>query len=193
MTGLSGMPDLSLNEKKALLKIARFAIEKRLQKESSVDVKDTNKFSADTKAGCFVTLRVGKRLRGCIGTFNSEKLLIDEIKRMAAAAAFEDPRFTPLRPDELKSLTIEISVLGELKKINHIEEIQIGRHGVLVKFELKSGTYLPDVAAEQGWDAEKFVNHCAVHKAGIAPEDVAKAEIFVYDVIKFSDEKDAAA
>ena len=180
------MQALSLNEQRELLQIARTAIQEHLLSESwsqGMAVAHLNKLTG----GCFVTLRIYGSLRGCIGTFQSDGNLIQAIQRMAVAAAFEDPRFEPLSFEELPEIKIEISILGPLQKLGHIRDLEIGRHGILVRHQGKSGTYLPDVAVEQGWDGEQFVRHCALHKAGIAEKDLPAAELFSYEVTKISE------
>lgn len=185
-SGLLVMQVLSSSEQRALLQIARTAIQEHLLAESwsqSGTASHLNKLTG----GCFVTLRMHESLRGCIGTFQSDGNLIQAIQRMAVAAAFEDPRFEPLSFEELPEIKIEVSILGPLQKLGHIQDLEIGRHGLLVRHQGKSGTYLPDVAVEQGWDGEQFVRHCALHKAGIAEKDLPAAELFSYEVTKIAE------
>jgi uncharacterized protein (TIGR00296 family) len=107
---------------------------------------------------------------------------------MAVSAGFQDPRFPPLSRGELDQVHIEISVLGGFRKMNSIEELEVGRHGVWIKCGLKSGTYLPEVATEQGWAAEEFVRHCAMEKAGLKAEELPRAEVSIYEVVKMTEE-----
>ena len=137
--------------------------------------------------GCFVTLYKQGALRGCVGTFEGTKPLFENVIRMAHAAAFQDSRFAAVGKEDLESLKIEISVLGELRKAASLEEIELGRHGVLVKAGSRTGTFLPEVAVEQKWSREEFVTYCAREKAGLRPADIAKAEIFIYEVEKFKE------
>ena len=139
------------------------------------------------KRGCFVTLRKHGTLRGCIGTFDTSEPLYQHVIRMSAASAFQDTRFSPVTKSELGGLRIEISVLGPLEKVSSAEEIEIGRHGVYVKRGAKSGTFLPEVAVEQHWGPAEFVNGCAREKAFLTPAELPFAEIFRYEVEKFSE------
>lgn len=180
------MPGLSLNNQKALLEIARSAIKTFLatgdhEKNSAADPELT------AKRGCFVTLMKDGKLRGCVGTFNDTDPLAENIARMAVAAAVQDTRFAPLTKDELAKVKIKISVLGPLEKVRSLDEIEIGKHGVLVQFGGRRGTFLPEVAVEQQWSVPEFVTYCAREKAGLGPEQCAQAEIYKYEVQKFGE------
>jgi len=84
------------------------------------------------RAGAFVTLKKHGRLRDCIGYIEARSPLYKTIEEMAAAAAFNDPRFPPLRQEEWKDVTIEISVLSPLKEIRDVKEIEVGLHGLYI-------------------------------------------------------------
>jgi AmmeMemoRadiSam system protein A len=180
------MPDLSSNNRKKLLEMAREAIRVYLETGDHAEfgVADPQ---LQIKRGCFVTLKKGKDLRGCIGTFDSQHPLNENIPRMAVAAAFQDNRFSPVGKQELDQIRIEISVLGPLEKISSIDEIELGRHGILIRSGNRSGTFLPDVAIEHKMSREEFVMICAREKAGLDPKDIARAELFRYEVEKFSE------
>lgn len=180
------MPDSFSN--KELLALARKAIEVYLTTGNHLDFK-TEAPDLTLKRGCFITLKKMGQLRGCVGTFDADKTLYENIARMAPAAATQDPRFPPVTKDELAHIRIEISVLGELEKVNTLEEIKLGTHGIYVKLGAKSGTFLPEVAVEQKWSVEEFVTYCAREKARLTPAEVGQAEIFRYSVQKFK-EKD---
>jgi len=122
------------------------------------------------RAGCFVTLKNKDRLRGCIGCFQSEQPLWKTIGEMAVCSATQDYRFrtNPIRPEEVTDLEIEVSVLSPLRKISRpLEEIELGRDGIMIRQGSLSGTFLPQVATETGWNLEEFLGHCARDKAGI--------------------------
>ena len=114
-----------------------------------------------------MSLYAGDRLRGCIGNFSSADPLYMVVQEMTLAAAQNDPRFAPVDVSELPYISLEISILTPLQKINSIEEFQLGRHGIYMKKGDNSGTYLPQVAASTGWDKEELLGHCAREKAGI--------------------------
>lgn len=158
------MPSLARSEKKILLEVARraliFAVERREIAEDSPASEILRR-----PGGAFVTLRRRGRLRGCIGQFASREPVFQVVSYCARAAALEDPRFEPVRPNELAELELEISVLSEAQEIA-FEEIEIGRHGLIVARGWQRGVLLPQVAAEFRWTAERFLEEtCA--KAGM--------------------------
>ena len=121
---------------------------------------------AEEPRGCFVTLHTrGGDLRGCIGTFESSGPLWQTVQEMAVAAALRDPRFHPLRPEELPRCVLEISALTPLRPAR-AEEVEVGRHGVCVQRGFSRGVLLPQVATEHGWDRETFLDHTC-RKAGL--------------------------
>ncbi|MEE8382489.1 MAG: AmmeMemoRadiSam system protein B [Thermodesulfobacteriota bacterium] len=173
----SGLTD---EEKEILHKIARAAIASRCTGGKYPEIKFTSK-TLKEKRGAFVTLHKRGNLRGCIGYIRAQKPLHETIKEMALAAAFQDNRFNPVKKDELKDIDIEISVLTPLKKIDSIEEIEVGRHGIYITKGYHSGILLPQVATEYGWDRNKFLEHTCT-KAGL-PTDAWKkkdTEIYIY-------------
>jgi len=91
---------------------------------------------------------------------------------MAIQAAFHDPRFNALTKEEYDDIEIEISVLSPLKKIDSIDEIQVGTHGIYIEKGFYSGLLLPQVATEYGWDRKTFLEHTC-YKAGL-PKDAYK-------------------
>ncbi len=111
-------------------------------------------------AGAFVTLsdRDGA-LRGCIGSIRAVLPLAHAVSTSAINAAFHDPRFPPVAVDELPSLHIEISVMGPVIRVQSVEEIVIGRDGLIVTQGPRSGLLLPQVASEYGWTLEEFLAH----------------------------------
>ncbi|MBN1688281.1 MAG: AmmeMemoRadiSam system protein A [Candidatus Omnitrophica bacterium] len=181
------MPDLSSNHQKVLLALARKSVQTQLESGDTFPF-ETQDQELMTHRGCFVTLRLRGQLRGCVGTFFSEDALYENVRRMALAAAFQDTRFDPVTKPELKDLKIEISVLGDLEKVENFNQIEIGKHGVYVKFGTRSGTYLPEVAVEQKWLPIEFIMYCAREKAGLLPEECRQAEVFRYEVDKFKEE-----
>ena len=119
--------------------------------------------------GAFVSLHMHGELRGCIGHIEPTEPLGRVIRRCAVAACSTDPRFAPVTPSEFPRLAIEISLLGPLERIAGPDEIEVGRHGLVVEKESQRGLLLPQVAREWGWDAETFLAHTC-HKAGL-PRD----------------------
>ena len=139
------------------------------------------------KAGVFVSIYIDDKLRGCIGGFAGEQTLNEMVQRLAASSAC-DRRFKPVQADELDKMKLEISVLSPLKKINSIDEIKPGKHGIYIKQGFSSGTFLPQVATKTGWTLEEFLGHCARDKAGIGWNGWKNAEIFVYEAVIFTEE-----
>jgi len=180
----SALTSFSEEEKKILLRLARDTITDRLEKRESLEFTDKRK-NLLQRSGAFVTLHSENgNLRGCIGKMFSEEPLYETIIAMAEEAAFDDPRFVPVTLVELKDINIEISVLSPLRKITNVSEIKLGIHGVLVRKGSFSGVFLPQVAAETGWNLEEFMNNLCSGKAGL-PEDSWKhksMDIFVFTV-----------
>ena len=132
------------------------------------------------KRGAFVTIYKKGQLRGCIGYIQPYKPLYQTIEEMAVQAAFHDPRFNPVTERELSDLEIEISVLTPLKRIKDVEEIEVGKHGILIEKGFHSGLLLPQVATEYGWNRKTFLEHTCF-KAGL-PKDAWKDEDTVISV-----------
>ncbi len=133
------------------------------------------------KKGVFVTLYTypGKELRGCIGFPLPIYPLRKAVCLAARAAAYEDPRFEPLKEEELDEVILEISILSEPKKAD-IRQIEIGRHGVIVKYGPFSGLLLPQVAVEEKLNPDQFVK-LACLKAGLPPEYSDKVDVYVFE------------
>ena len=121
------------------------------------------------KFGAFVTLHKHDQLRGCIGYVQAIKPLIETIIEMSEAAALRDPRFDPVESDEVEDLEIEISVLTPMQKISSIEEINPGEHGLYMEKGYHRGLLLPQVALENHWDVETFLQHTSI-KAGLSQD-----------------------
>lgn len=163
---------LSEDEKQYLLDLVRWSILHRLAGKEGDVVEAAPVPPSDTlqlPLGAFVTLKRNGALRGCIGYVMAEEPLYKTITRMAQAAAFEDPRFSPLVAEELEGLDVEISVLGPLTPCEDVQAIEIGRHGLIIRRGMYSGLLLPQVPVEWGWDRETFLAHTC-RKAGL-PEN----------------------
>jgi AmmeMemoRadiSam system protein B/AmmeMemoRadiSam system protein A len=154
-------------EKDILKKIAKESIRAELFGEKfNLDYERTENLKQ--KRGAFVTLHKNGNLRGCIGYIQGVDSLDTTVKKMAVSAAFEDPRFPSLNKDEFNDIDIEISALTPLKKIRDINEIEVGKHGILLVKGFNSGLLLPQVATEYGWDSLTFLDQTCV-KAGLYP------------------------
>ena len=137
------------------------------------------------KCGAFVSLHEHGHLRGCIGHFGEDVPLHEIVAEMARAAAFEDPRFSPVRREELEDIDIEISVLTPMRRIQSLDEFELHRHGIYIRKGYRSGTFLPQVADEVDWTKEEFVGHCSQDKAGLGWNGWRNAELYVYEAIVF--------
>jgi len=154
-----------------MLALARAAIVSTLEdRPLSRPASEPSCFSL--RRGLFVTLEVCGKLRGCIGVIEPRETLGESIIHCAQSAAFHDPRFPPLRAEELPGLQIEISILSELFPIA-LQQIQIGKHGLLVATENHRGLLLPQVATEHKLSREEFLEETC-HKAGL-PRDAWRA------------------
>jgi len=174
-------------QKRALVEIARDAAHGAAGGLRQIVRSDAEYPSA---SGAFVTLKREGKLRGCIGTLECRRSLAEEIARVAVSAAVEDPRFSPLRPEELAGLKVEVSVLGPLEAIDPFDPaaIEIGRHGLVAEQGRRRGLLLPQVATEWGWDREQFLSQTCI-KAGL-PADAWRtgARIYRFDAIVFGDD-----
>lgn len=150
-----------------LLKIAKNSLRKAFDggEINSLNPKSTK---LEKKSGVFVTLYLNGELRGCIGFIESNLPLWRSVAEAARLSAFEDSRFPPLKKEELGKVKFEISVLTESRKIegDFLKNIEIGSDGLIVEYAGHSGLLLPQVAAEYGWNAEKFLEQTCL-KAGV--------------------------
>ncbi len=180
--------NLSDQEKKELIGIARKTIQTYLETKKIQEI-DQTVFSQNLRkpAGAFVTLKKHGELRGCIGRFDAVEPLFKVVQSMAIASATQDTRFPQVESSELSNIQIEISVLTPMRKINSIDEIELGKHGIYIRKGWHAGTFLPQVATETGWSKEEFLGHCAQDKAGIGWDGWKDADIFIYEALVFGE------
>ncbi|MFO8062621.1 MAG: AmmeMemoRadiSam system protein A [bacterium] len=177
------------SEKLYLLETARTAIESHLRgNDISQTLPDSDILREER--GVFVTLKKNDDLRGCIGYIEGVEPLYRAVSTMAVKAGFHDPRFPPLREDELNAVNIEISVMTPLKKTEDISEINVGEHGIFMKRGYASGLLLPQVAVEWGYDREKFLSSTCM-KAGMGPDcyNDPDTDIYIFSAEIFSEEE----
>ncbi len=141
----------------------------------------------NTKTGAFVSVYVKGKLRGCIGAFAQDKSLNKLVHEMATSAVC-DKRFTAVTLEEIENMTLEVSVLSPLKKIQSADEIELGHHGIYIRNGLNTGTFLPQVANKTGWNVNEFLGHCSRDKAGLGWEGWKTAELFTYEAIIIKEE-----
>jgi len=161
------MPSLPEGDRSALLQLARSAVIETVTRGTQLAVIPSHGIFAE-RHGVFVTLRIGKRLRGCIGVLDGRAPLGETVVRCAAGAAREDPRFAPVRADELDAIRVEVSILSPPTLIRS-DDIVIGVHGLVVVAEGRKGVLLPQVATEHDLDRERFLEETC-RKAGVAAD-----------------------
>lgn len=186
------MPELLKAKEKAFLRdLARLTVDAAVRGRPSPDPRSMAAVAGTTLSGAlgeprgaFVTLHRDEDLRGCIGFIESDKALALTVMDAARGAAVKDPRFAPVRPDELSFLTLEISALTPLEEVPGPEAIEVGRHGILLDCQGHQAVFLPQVASEQGWDLETTLDQL-VRKAGLGPgawKTEARFQVFEAEV-----------
>jgi AmmeMemoRadiSam system protein A len=179
---------LTDDEKQTLLQIARASI--RAELAGKKPPATIGQGTLQEKRGAFVSLKKRGHLRGCIGFIEAKKPLARTVEEMALAAAFQDPRFEPLKKEAFKHLRVEISVLSPLRKTADVGQIEVGNHGLYVRKGSRAGLLLPQVATEYGWDRETFLKETC-RKAGLAPDAWRdpETEIFLFSADVFGEEE----
>jgi uncharacterized protein len=169
---------LSDDDGQTLVRIARLVVTEYLKEGKKIELPKDIKYRFSYKSGVFVTLNKKENLRGCIGFPTPDKILHQSLLDAAIASSTEDPRFPPVRFEELNDITFEVTILTppvEIRVNNPTEYpkmIKIGRDGLVVKWEFGAGLLLPQVPVEYGWNEEEFLGHTC-EKAG-APFDYWK-------------------
>lgn len=194
--GKGGM--LTKQDGKFILALARRAIEHYLRKGQKIEVRPSEVPSqALVRDGaCFVTLYIGKNrdLRGCIGSLEAHRPLVMDVIDNALSSAFGDPRFPPVRIEEMKDIRIEISVLTlperlEAKSADELLKKLVPRkHGLIIQKGWARATFLPVVWGELK-EKEEFLGHLCM-KAGLLPEewkDAKSMEFYTYEAQEFEE------
>jgi AmmeMemoRadiSam system protein A len=176
---------IDADDQRRLLSLARRAIEARVRHEPP-PAPDRGG-ALESPHGAFVTIHCRGDLRGCLGRLDPDEPLADTVAQLAASATDSDPRFAPLRQDELDALEVEISVLTPEREVASVAEIEVGRHGLMIEQGSRRGLLLPQVATEYGWDRETFVSQTCL-KAGL-PGDAWRrgARILVFEAQVFGE------
>jgi len=156
---------LGVTDKTILLKLARATLEAYFVNDETPACQKPSEALLEQK-GAFVSLHRGSELRGCIGQLYPDRELYKIVQHCVLSAAFEDTRFIAVMQDELKDLTIEISVLTPFRRIRSVEEIEVGRHGLYIARGGFRGLLLPQVATQYHWDRTKFLEHTCL-KSGL--------------------------
>jgi AmmeMemoRadiSam system protein A len=176
---------IGTDERHRLLRLARRALEARVRREPPPPIERGG--ALDAPSAAFVTLHMRGELRGCLGRLDPDQPLAATIAHLAAVVADSDPRFAPVSRDELPDVELEISVLTEERAISSIDEVEIGRHGVIVEQGNRRGLLLPQVAVEQGWDRETLLAHAA--RKAMLPPDAWRhgASVYVFEAEVFGE------
>ncbi len=187
MSASSSLPEFDDEHRQHLLDIARHSLGEMVEGRDYRPPQPADGSILERRDGVFVTLKREHRLRGCIGHLVGDGPLPASVARLARSAAREDPRFPPLRAEELDGLSIEVTVLSPLEPIEGLDQVEVGRHGLVVEQGFQRGLLLPQVATEQGWDARTFLEHTC-HKAGL-PADAWQrgAKIFRFEAVFFGE------
>lgn len=166
-----GPGEVSAAGRRTLLGIARKTLQATLRDEKlpKFDIKDKE---LQVKRGVFVTYKNAGRLRGCIGNFSSDEPLWKLVQQMAVASARDDFRFrdNPITAKEEAKIDIQISVLSPMMRIKDPLDFIVGVHGLYIKRGRRRGTYLPQVATEQGWSKRTFISHLCRYKIGLSAD-----------------------
>jgi uncharacterized protein (TIGR00296 family) len=170
------MVTMELDEEKGrfLVRTARETIEEFVTHRSVLSIPDETPEDLKEKAGVFVTIKThpDEDLRGCIGHPYPDSPLVEALIDSGVSACTKDPRFRPVKKDELRKITVEITVLTppeaiQVKKpVEYAQHIEVGRHGLIVRKGWFQGLLLPQVPVEYGWDAEEFLSQTC-RKAGL--------------------------
>lgn len=181
------------NEKRILLSAARESIRSVFDDTSVKPPEYTQYPDLQLPAGAFVTIRINSELRGCIGYIVSKTPLFETVCDAAKQAAFCDPRFFPLTEDEVEKVNIEISVLSIPEQINSYDEIELGKHGLIIEENGKRGLLLPQVATENNLSLEQFLT--AICEKAFLPGDLWRRKqvnlsIFTAEIFSEKDEED---
>jgi AmmeMemoRadiSam system protein A len=182
-------------EKKILLANARETIAAELERRKPVYGESPERADSALKKPCgaFVTLHkingAQRDLRGCIGRMTANQPLIETIRQMAKSAAFDDPRFPPLRREELEKCHLEISALSPMTLCSNPRQVKVGVHGLYLSRGGHSGVLLPQVPVEQGWNLDEYLDYICV-KAGLPPHsyEAPDAQLLTFTAIVFGEE-----
>lgn len=183
-------------EGKLAVRIARRVVEGHVKREKPALPEVPDSFRKNS--GVFVTLTTypSDDLRGCIGYPEPVMPLIDALKDAAVSACSRDPRFPPVRPEELPRIRVEVSLLTPPEEIKvkkpkeYVQHVRVGEDGLIIQRGFARGLLLPQVPVEWGWDAEEFLCQCCL-KAGLMPDAWLQegTKVFRFQAEVFSEER----
>ena len=170
-----------MDDESKVVTLARKAVEKYVQEGKRIKPPENLPDILKKKSGVFVSLKKNGKLRGCIGTTEAvQKNIAEEIISNAISAASSDPRFSAVKPGELKDLEYSVDILGEKEPVESREELDPDKYGVIVKKGHRSGLLLPDL---DGIDTVDEQLKIAKKKAGLLPQQ--KVEIYRFPVHRY--------
>jgi AmmeMemoRadiSam system protein A len=181
------LPSLNVEQRKALLKLARDTISEYLRNGQLLAFLPEEEWMLHP-AGVFVTLRKEGDLRGCIGHMQADRPLYRCVQEMAISAAISDFRFPPMQKGELDQVEIEISILSPISPVEDVEAITVGKHGLMIDYLGRRGVLLPYVPVRLGWDRQEFLSNVCL-KAGL-PADAWKnssAKLYSFTTLEFGE------
>jgi len=159
--------DFTETHRQTLVELARKSIETFTKTGKIFDYESSDPV-LNQALGVFVTLRIGEALRGCIGQMWADTPLYQTVKETAISAATRDPRFPPVSDVELDQLEIKISILSPLDPVEDVNEIEVGKHGLMIVYAGRRGVLLPQVPVDRDWDRITFLENLCL-KAGLPP------------------------
>ena len=176
---------ISPDDQRRLIELARGAFEARVCRTGVPNIDSA--LVPDVRSGAFVSIFHDGELRGCLGRLNSPLPIARLVAELAQAVADSDPRFDRVMPQELAGIDLEISVLTHEREIQSVDEIELGKHGLIVEQGTSRGLLLPQVPEEHGWDRDTFLDHACL-KAGVAADAWRRgARIFVFEAQIFGE------
>jgi len=188
--------EFSDSDGKLLVKTARKIVTEYLEKNEKIELDQEFKSKFSFESGVFVTINNLQGLRGCIGFPLPQKKLFNALADASLAAATEDPRFSPVKKEELNEIVFEVTVLSPPVKIqvsnplDYPTKIKVGTDGLIIKYDFNSGLLLPQVPVEYGWSEKEFLNNTC-EKAGLAADmwKNPKTEVLKFEGIIYKEEK----
>ena len=174
---------LTKEEKKTLLNIVRKTLESYLSSRKIPQFQVESERLKE-KRMVFVTLKKHGQLRGCIGRIVADTPLYKAVSQVAIDSALHDPRFAAVRYEELDDIEIEISVMTPFEEVKNLDDIKVGRDGLMIRKGFNSGLLLPQVPIEYGWDRKTFLENLC-YKAGLYKDAYKEPDAVIY---KFSAE-----
>lgn len=179
-----------ISSQQQLLKLARFSIERAFNKHVKNEFSEAINQELEQKLACFVTLKINNKLRGCIGNMEPHSSLADTVLRNSYSAAFNDPRFQPLKTEEFEDIKISISVLNRPQPLEFVDELdllnklRVSIDGLVIEKGSKRATFLPAVW-ENLMEPEEFLHQLKL-KAGMTADDIPE-HAFIYQTFSISE------